>query len=153
MDYQISWQPGLTLKQMELMVVGSAIRFYKGNKSQTAKALDINIKTLDTRLDEIIEIEDKEKAAEAERVKQREHFLARSRGISSNSQLNWTDSPAFTPESFQAIASDVPKTSREIHVQSASEVPAQQSVSMPKLEEVQKVLPRQVAGNSQRGRR
>jgi hypothetical protein len=47
----ISWQPGVTLEQVEKDVILHALRFYDGNKTRTAAALGIAIRTLDARLE------------------------------------------------------------------------------------------------------
>lgn len=46
------WQPGMSLAQIEKVVILEAFRHYRGNKTQTAQALGIAIRTLDARLDE-----------------------------------------------------------------------------------------------------
>lgn len=44
------WQPGRTLEEMEKEVILTAMRFYHGNKTHTASALGIAIRTLDNKL-------------------------------------------------------------------------------------------------------
>lgn len=44
------WQPGITLERSERQVIEQAMQFFQGNKTQTAKALDISIRTLDSKL-------------------------------------------------------------------------------------------------------
>lgn len=46
----IFWQPGITLEEVERRVIEKAIAFYRGNKTATASALGIAIRTLDDRL-------------------------------------------------------------------------------------------------------
>lgn len=46
------WQPGMTLAQLEKEVILKALRFYGGNKVQTAKSLGIAERTLYNRLEE-----------------------------------------------------------------------------------------------------
>ena len=46
----IDWQPGWTIDMIERMVIEKALRFYDGNKTKTAQALDIAIRTLDNKL-------------------------------------------------------------------------------------------------------
>lgn len=44
------WSPGLTLEHMEKMTILAALSFYHGNKTQTALALGIALRTLDYKL-------------------------------------------------------------------------------------------------------
>lgn len=46
----ISYQPGVTLEQIEKEIILQAIRFYGGNKTRTAQSLGISIRTLDSKL-------------------------------------------------------------------------------------------------------
>lgn len=46
----INWSPGQTLEQIEKQVILQAYRFYEQNKTHTAAALGISIRTLDGRL-------------------------------------------------------------------------------------------------------
>lgn len=45
------WQPGVTLDQVEKEVILKALSFYHGNKTVTARALGIAIRTLDNKLE------------------------------------------------------------------------------------------------------
>jgi transcriptional regulator with PAS, ATPase and Fis domain len=47
----IHWQPGMTLEEVEKQVILKAFQFYNRNKTHTAKALDIAIRTLDSKLE------------------------------------------------------------------------------------------------------
>lgn len=47
---QVSWQPGLTLDVIEKEIVLKALRYYHGNRAQTADSLGISIKTLYNKL-------------------------------------------------------------------------------------------------------
>jgi hypothetical protein len=42
----VEWQPGLSLAEIEKMVIQKALRFYQGNKEQTARALGVSTKTI-----------------------------------------------------------------------------------------------------------
>lgn len=45
------WQPGTTLEGLEREAIETAFRFYEKNKTATAQALGISIRTLDARLE------------------------------------------------------------------------------------------------------
>lgn len=48
----INWQPGMTVASVEREVILSALQFYGGNKTKTADALDIALRTLQNKLHE-----------------------------------------------------------------------------------------------------
>lgn len=64
------WSPGLTLDQMEVVVIQEALRFYRGNKTQTAASLGICTNTLNSKL-ERHEQQAKEQSARNEQLKRR----------------------------------------------------------------------------------
>ncbi len=47
----IEWNPGSTLESIEKDVILQALKFYRGNKTATASALQMGIRTLDTKLE------------------------------------------------------------------------------------------------------
>lgn len=49
---EMNWTPGMTLAAVERAVIEKAYRFYEENKTRTAQALGIAIRTLDNRLEE-----------------------------------------------------------------------------------------------------
>jgi len=77
----IQWGPGVTLHQIELMVVEKAFQHFKENKTQTATALDISIRSLDDKLEKIRVLNAEEAARTEERRIRDEEFLLRARGI------------------------------------------------------------------------
>lgn len=46
----INWQPGITLEEIEKEVILKALQFYHGNKTHTANALGISIRTIQNKL-------------------------------------------------------------------------------------------------------
>jgi len=48
----IEWTLGLTLSDVERLVILKAFKFFQGNKTKTANALDIAIRTLDAKLEQ-----------------------------------------------------------------------------------------------------
>jgi DNA-binding NtrC family response regulator len=46
----MNWTPGLTLENVEKLVIEQALVFYEHNKQRTADALGIAIRTLDNKL-------------------------------------------------------------------------------------------------------
>lgn len=45
------WQPGMTIEVIEKEVILQALKFYRGNKSMTARSLDISVRTLHNKLE------------------------------------------------------------------------------------------------------
>lgn len=77
----MSWQPGMKMEDVERITIEKAFNHYRGNKTHTAQALDIAIRTLDSKLA-------KYKRDDADRVEARKVMedkravdLARARGI------------------------------------------------------------------------
>lgn len=56
-----SWQPGMTLEDIERSAIEKAYSFYRNNKTQTSKALGIAVRTLDSKLAKYQEIDDAKK--------------------------------------------------------------------------------------------
>ena len=50
MQSDIIWQPGVTLEEVEKAVIMRALHYHQNNKTQTAMALKIAIRTLDNKL-------------------------------------------------------------------------------------------------------
>ena len=44
------WQPGVTLEEVERTVILQALRFYRGNRTQTAQSLNIALRTMHSKL-------------------------------------------------------------------------------------------------------
>jgi len=81
MNELITWQPGMTLDQLEREVILKALKYYKNNKTHTAEGLGIAIRTIDNKLEKYKQ----EDEAYAELLKKKEEkangFLQASRGI------------------------------------------------------------------------
>lgn len=77
---QLVWTPGITLEEIEKQVIILAYKHFRCNKTTTANALGIAIRTLDNKLEKY----DFESKAEIERERmdhiKRTDFLARQRG-------------------------------------------------------------------------
>lgn len=76
----IIWSPGVSLESIERQVITKALGFYGGNKSQTANALGIAVRTLDNKLTAYAEADDAVTQHELARKNAKELFLRRSRG-------------------------------------------------------------------------
>lgn len=81
MTENIVWTPGVTLEQIEKDVILKAFRFFRGNKTTTANALGIAIRTLDHKLEKY-EAEGKIHERQTAELRERERIQhERARGI------------------------------------------------------------------------
>ena len=71
----MSWQPGLTIADVERQAIEAAMKFFRHNKTQTAKALDISIRTLDAKLAKYEERAKSIADQQAESKRQHEEFI------------------------------------------------------------------------------
>lgn len=81
MMINLNWQPGMNLEIIEKSAILQAFRFYRGNKTATAQALGIAIRTLDHKLEKYATDDVVMRKADEERRKDREEFDLRQRGI------------------------------------------------------------------------
>lgn len=90
------WTPGETIDSMERDAIEEALRYYNGNKTATAAALGITVRTVHKKLDEYATA-DKLKAEREEQIKKgREE---RNRLLNRN---------VFSPESLKAAEESLP---------------------------------------------
>jgi len=130
----IQWSPGVTLDAIERQVILKAYRFFRFNKTATANALGIAIRTLDNKL-ERYEYDDKERAKlDAEQAERNRDFLNRQRGIPRPS-IN--DSPEEREAQRKAL---LPGADARMRLEPAPEAIAQSPVSLPERTQVQTVL-------------
>lgn len=92
------YTPGLTLEGAEKVVIEGAYKFYRGNKTTTALALGISVRTLDTKLEKYeAELESRRKA-ELKAIQERQDFLERSRKVAPQFQVQSSiDNRTFAP--------------------------------------------------------
>lgn len=76
----IVWSPGVTLEAIEEQIIKRALGHYRGNKTTTAQALGIAVRTLDNKLEKYFENDKKFEEGMEEEKKRRDDFLARCRG-------------------------------------------------------------------------
>lgn len=76
----INWQPGVTLDHIEEQVIKKAYAHFRGNKTATAVALGVAIRTLDSKFEQY-EKEDqyRREKEELDRLRKVDHLL-RARG-------------------------------------------------------------------------
>ena len=131
----ISYVPGYTIESVEKMIIQQAFAYFKGNKTQTAQAIGIAIRTLDAKLEKY-ESDDREHKLKHEQLqRQRDAVLARQRAI-----------PGSNPE-----------LTARIQMESVTQVLTEQVMSVSQRSEIQEVLPqenrRQHSGSNRRASR
>lgn len=136
----LNWAPGITLEQIEKQVILLAFRWYRGNKTQCAISLGINVRTLERKLEEYEATTNKQREQERRDEIERAEILDRQRGIVPSSRNEEGGARLYGANSG-------------IRAQSPPETPAQQPVPVPEREEIQAVLPKQTASSGQQRRR
>lgn len=146
----VNWTPGMTLDEMEKQCILAAFRFYRGNKTQTAGALKIAIRTLDNKLEKYeadrqseIQRYNTDKARDAE-------LLARMRGFP-QPDANFTLRMAAEKAERERAAS-ILETVTRVRVQPTVETRPEHAMSVSQPGQIQTVLPRQAvqSGNNKR---
>lgn len=91
----VVWSPGVSIETMIQSAIESALSYYKGNKTATAHALGISIRTLDTRLDKYKKerLAHEQRAADAQ--SRRAEFHARQRAVPQNGQFDTSATPSI----------------------------------------------------------
>jgi hypothetical protein len=158
--FQLNWTPGVTLDQLERHAIEQAFRFYQGNKSATARALDIAVRTLEAKLEKYA-ADDKRtnQLADQQRVA-REDLLRRQRGlVSEQSTLTASNGVGdraardgkATAESAEGNHDDDAQS--RIRLESAERAAEKPAVPMPVRKEVQGVSSQHSAASSSGKRR
>lgn len=80
----IVWTPGMTLDDLERAVITTAFRVYRENKTATAAALGVSVRTLDNKFDRYAQDDAAREVAAAEREEANAKLLARARGAHQN---------------------------------------------------------------------
>lgn len=80
----MSWQPGMTMDDVERVTIEAALRYHQNNKTQTAQALGIAIRTLDNKLQKYAQADQAAQVKADEVEQKRRDELARMRGPHSN---------------------------------------------------------------------
>lgn len=128
----IFWTPGVTLAAIEKQVIYKAYQFYRQNKTATATALGISIKTLDNKFDRY---EQEDKAAEDARkhdelTRQQQLHRARFGTASGGDPIAGTFEVPSMPQADQGNGAQPPLEASE-----------ESAVSMPVGKKVQEMLP------------
>lgn len=121
----INWTPGQTLEDVEEIVIKKAFIHFNKNKTATARALGISLRTLDNKFEKYADDDRKRKETDERDAKERREWKDRAKGI-----------PPRSEESQNS-------TNAGNGVESTKESSSQSSLPLQKSEEVQDVLPTQ----------
>lgn len=159
----VNWVPGITLEEMEKNCILAAFRFYRENKTQTAGALGISIRTLDSKLEKYAADRKSEQDRTADRKRTDAETLARFRGpqltkqFSTGSSSQWAHEPADGANAVgeendgagnEANGETGDATSSGVRVEPASKTGTEHPLPVSQRKEVQGVLPRHASANS-----
>lgn len=156
-NVNVNWVPGLTLDEMEKQCILKAFQFYRQNKTQTAGALGISIRTLDNKLERYNEDAEREQERAAAERQSRAEALDRMRGpqitkqfgVGSANQIPFMERP---PKAGATYEQNGYEANARVRTESTEAVSAQQPMSMPQRSEVQSV-PSKSASASGNGKR
>lgn len=166
MDYgtTIIWSPGMTLAMLEKQGILIAFRVFRGNRSQTAKALDISVRTLDAKLAEYKVIADDNDQKEKEFQERQYEQLRKARGEHTpNYTFNGDDERHARDERNAAASakSAIAKNAKEsgtssadrVHVEPTPIASAKSEVPVSERQKIQSVLPESNPKSGHAGRR
>lgn len=150
MNTTIIWSPGMTLETVEELVIRMALMFYHGNKTMTAAALNVSLRTIDNKLEKYDHDDKQRKDRDHADKLARVEYLKRARGlVGADPQIPNADGviPA------QKNSPNVPSPRTGLYVEPAREAAKKLGLSVPEPAQVQSVLPKQAArgGNARRG--
>jgi hypothetical protein len=100
---QISWTPGTTLAQVERQVIEKALSYFRGVKAVTARSLNMDIKTLERRLQEYGAADDARREILEEEQRKKKDYLRRARGIPSGASFMPHAGMDSEPEKFRSF--------------------------------------------------
>lgn len=124
----INWTPGQTLEDVEEIVIKKAFIHFNRNKTATARALGISLRTLDNKFEKYADDDRKRREDDERTANDRRRWNERAKGITP---------PSDGPEKAQS------DTHAGDGVESSPKSSCQSTVPMQKSEEVQAVLPSQ----------
>lgn len=139
MDSQIIWSPGMTLESVEKQVILMAYRVFKGNKTQTAQALGISVRTLDKKLADYKVDSDKEQKREEHEQQERAAYLKRARGSYTGYNAEESSPNAATNHAHESGSG--------LHMEPAANTPEKPTVPVSERKEVQGMSPTVLASS------
>lgn len=150
MNEQIVWSPGVTLEEIEKQVILKAFRFYRGNKTTTAGALGIAVRTLDNKLEKYENDGREQKARDDERREKDKAFFDRQRGITRS--INDSDEEREAQRRKAGLTRDGNATAG-IRVESPDGFAQEHAMPVSESQKVQSVLHAKPAHGGPRSRR
>lgn len=131
------WSPGVTLESIEKQVILTAFSFYHQNKTATANALGIAIRTLDSKLEKYETDGKAEEKRHAEHMQRQHEWLIKQRGGAGYGET----------QASQEVLVGAPAG---VRMESTPHPATQSAVSVHVGKEVQGVLPKQAPKSDSR---
>lgn len=161
------WQPGMTLEEVEKQAILQAFRFFRSNKTATASALGVSVRTIDTKLDKYLNDDKTGEEHDRARAEHENEWLRRSRNghgdkaqpALSVAQSQSTDegdgggNGSSSEGEEWAEARDVSGAESGVRVESAQKAPEKHAVPVHQREEVQGLPPKSITPRSNGSRR
>jgi hypothetical protein len=158
-NLSVPFLAGVTMATIERHWILKALAYYSGNKTQTASALGISVRTIDNKLKEYEqeELDHADRAANdradksRELERQRGTLITQYNGLGSANQIN--PIMAGAPKSASPPVQNGLEAIRGSRVESAAQTVAEPALPVSKRQEVQSVLPKQSSsgGHGKRG--
>ena len=158
-----SFNVGMTLAELEKQAILYTVQYFQGNATAAAKSLGLSDKTVREKMVIFKKEEDDARAARADQRHADKATLARMRGIplgvnpDPHNGASRSNPGPNLEKRMEDVASLSAKNGTGSHrtdkgapMESITNASAKQSVSVPKREEVQGVLPKQASGNRNR---
>ena len=108
MNNPVYWTSGMTLEAMERLVIQQAFSVFRNNKTATANALGISVRTLDSKLEKYAEEQQVKDQNAAELKKRTADFHMRSRGLPAPTLEAQPYLPVAPPQVVQVSPPPVP---------------------------------------------
>lgn len=144
MNGLFQWSPGITLEQVEEQIIRVAYKHFSNNKTATANALGISIRTLDTKLEKYENDDRNQRDRATDDHKRNLEWLAKSRGTATATAI------ASQPEKAGA---DMPSSTAGVRLEPAPQAGTELTMPVPKSQKVQEMLPPQAAASGARRNR
>lgn len=149
--FNLTWSPGMTLETIEKHAIEQAYKFYQGNKVQTARALDVAVRTLEAKLEKYKNDDARESANLDEHRKREAAFQRRQRGLPPLDDGIDTGDARFASENPSSSESaDSSEASSGVRVESAQDASEKHALPLPVGKKVQSVSSHQASSGSSR---
>lgn len=111
----VTWQPGMTLDDVERDVIEASLRFNGNNKTRTAASLGIAIRTLTSKLERYLEIDAERELAARAKEEKRNALLQAKRGVHVEQDAGSSEKQPLSVQERQEVQKVPPEQSAQDH--------------------------------------